>query len=153
HVAGTLALFAEGATIPFIARYRQERTGGLDELQIAAIQKENATLLELEKRRAYILESIYDQGLMTDELKNQIVNSWSLTELEDIYLPFKPKRKTKASVARENGLEPLAGILMKQESGDVEQLAKRFVKGNISTIDEALEGARHIMSEWVSERR
>ncbi|NEN25295.1 RNA-binding transcriptional accessory protein [Cryomorpha ignava] len=153
QVASTLALFAEGATIPFIARYRQERTGGLDEVEIAAIQKENAILLELEKRRAFILESISDQGLMTDELKKQIVNSWSLTELEDLYLPFKPKRKTKASVARENGLEPLAGAIMKQESGNVEQLAKRFVKGNISNVDEALEGARHIMSEWVSERQ
>lgn len=152
-VANTLALFAEGATIPFIARYRQERTGGLDEVQIAAIQKENLSLVEVEKRRAFILESIEEQGLMTEDLKKQIVASWSLAELEDIYLPFKPKRKTKASVARENGLEPLAGMLMKQQLGDVDHLAQRFVKGNISTIDEALEGARHIMSEWVSERR
>lgn len=152
-VANTLALFAEGATIPFIARYRQERTGGLDEVQIAAIQKENLSLVEVEKRRAFILESIEEQGLMTEDLKKQIVASWSLAELEDIYLPFKPKRKTKASVARENGLEPLAGMLMKQQLGDVDHLAQRFVKGNISTVDEALEGARHIMSEWVSERR
>lgn len=153
QIANTLALFADGATIPFIARYRQERTGGLDEVEIANIQKENTRLIEIEKRREFILESISEQGVLTDELKTKITQTWSLTELEDLYLPFKPKRKTKASVARENGLEPLAGAIMKQEIGNPEQIAGRFVKGKIKSTDEALEGARHIISEWVSERQ
>ena len=153
QIANTLALFADGATIPFIARYRQERTGGLDEVEIANIQKENTRLSELEKRKEHILNSIADQGELTDELKAKITQTWSLTELEDLYLPFKPKRKTKASVARENGLEPLAGAIMKQEIGNPEQLAGRFLKGKISSVEEALEGARHIMAEWISERQ
>lgn len=153
QVSNTLSLFADGATIPFIARYRQERTGGLDEVEIAKIQKENTRLSELEKRREHILESISEQGSLTNELKAKIKATWSLTELEDLYLPFKPKRKTKASVARENGLEPLAGAIMKQEIGNPEPLAGRFVKGKIKSTDEALEGARHIMAEWISERQ
>src|SRR5690554_1940804 len=152
QIANTLTLFADGATIPFISRYRQDLTGGLDEIQIEAIEKENTRLIDLEKRRAFILENIQEQGLLTDELKSKINSTWSHTELEDLYLPFKPKRKTKASVARENGLEPLAGVIMKQEPGNLENFARRFVKGNIKSIEEALEGARHIMSEWVSER-
>lgn len=153
QVANTLSLFADGATIPFIARYRQEHTGGLDEVEIGNIQKEHTRLTEIEKRRDFILESIADQNKLTDELKAKIESTWSLTELEDLYLPFKPKRKTKASVARENELEPLAGALMKQEIGNPEKLAGGFVKGKIKSVDEALEGARHIMAEWVSERR
>lgn len=153
QIANTLSLFAGGATIPFIARYRQELTGGLDEVQIEAIEKENSRLLDLEKRRALILANIEEQGALTDELKAKINNTWSLTELEDLYLPYKPKRKTKASVARENGLEPLAGVIMKQESGNLESFARRFIKGNIKTIEEALEGAGHIMAEWMSERQ
>src|SRR5690554_1135627 len=153
QVANTLTLFADGATIPFIARYRQELTGGLDEVQIESIEKENTRLLDLEKRRALILENIEEQGALTDELKSKINNTWSLTELEDLYLPYKPKRKTKASVARENGLEPLAGVIMKQDSGNIESFARRFVKGNVKTVEEALEGAGHIMAEWVSERQ
>lgn len=153
QVENTLALFAEGATIPFIARYRQERTGGLDELQIAAIQKENQIILELEKRREFILTSIRDQGNLTDEIEKKITGSASLTELEDLYLPYKPKRKTKASAAREKGLEPLAGAIMKQEIPNLHNFAQRFVKGDVSSVDEALEGARHIIAEWVSERQ
>ena len=153
QVANTLTLFAGGATIPFIARYRQELTGGLDEVQIEAIEKENTRLLDLEKRRALILANIEEQGALTDELKAKINNTWLLTELEDLYLPYKPKRKTKASVARENGLEPLAGVIMKQESGNLESFAQRFVKGNVKTLEEALEGAGHIMAEWISERQ
>ncbi|MFN2423991.1 MAG: Tex family protein [Cryomorphaceae bacterium] len=153
QVRNTLALFAEGATIPFIARYRQERTGGLDELQIAAIQKENQHFLDLEKRRETILSSIDEQGLLSDELKSKIGAAESLTDLEDLYLPYKPKRKTKASVARDRGLGPLAATLMKQEIGDPEGFARRFVKGEVSNVEEALEGARHIMAEWVSERQ
>ena len=153
QIANTLTLFAGGATIPFIARYRQELTGGLDEVQIEAIEKENTRLVDLEKRRVLILTNIEEQGFLTDELKAKITNTWSLTELEDLYLPYKPKRKTKASVARDNGLEPLAGVIMKQESGNLESFARRFVKGNIKTIEEALEGAGHIMAEWMSERQ
>lgn len=153
QVRHTLALFAEGATIPFIARYRQERTGGLDEVEIAAIQKENQHFLDLEKRRQAILSSIEEQGLLSDELKAKIAAAESLTDLEDLYLPYKPKRKTKASTARERGLEPLAATLMKQEIGDPESFARRFVKGEVTTVEEALEGARHIIAEWVSERR
>ncbi len=153
QIANTLTLFAEGATIPFIARYRQERTGGLDEVEIANIQKENSRLTEIEKRREYILESISEQGAMTDELNVKFAQAWSFTELEDLYLPYKPRRKTKASVARENGLEPLAGAIMKQEIGNPEQLAQRYVKGKIKSTEEALEGAGHIISEWVSERQ
>lgn len=152
-VSQCLALLADGATIPFIARYRQEKTEGLDETQIAAVQKESQQLQELEKRRESILASIMEQGQLTEELKLKIEQSWSLTELEDLYLPFKPKRKTKASAAREKGLEPLAGTLMKQDLSDVESFAQRFVKGEIASVDEALEGARHIMAEWISERQ
>lgn len=153
QIANTLTLFAGGATIPFIARYRQELTGGLDEVEIEAIEKENTRLLDLEKRRALILANIEEQGVLTDELKAKIKNTWSLTELEDLYLPYKPKRKTKASVARDNGLEPLAGVIMKQDSGNLESFARRFIKGNIKTVEEALEGAGHIMAEWMSERQ
>ncbi len=153
QVRNTLALFAEGASIPFIARYRQERTGGLDELQIAAVQKENQHFLDLEKRRETILASIAEQGLLSDELKAKIAAAENLTDLEDLYLPYKPKRKTKASVARERGLEPLAATLMKQEIRDPEDFARRFVKGEVAGIEVALEGARHIMAEWVSERQ
>lgn len=152
-VSQCLALLADGATIPFIARYRQEKTGGLDETQIAAVQKESQQLQDLEKRRESILASIMEQGQLTEELKLKIEQSWSLTELEDLYLPFKPKRKTKASAAREKGLEPLAGTLMKQDLSDVESFAQRFVKGEIASVDEALQGARHIMAEWISERQ
>ena len=153
QVENTLSLFEEGATIPFIARYRQERTGGLDEVQIADIRKENLAVIELEKRREFILSNIREQGNMTDELQRKIEQSSSLTELEDIYLPFKPRRKTKASVARERGLEPLAGAIMKQEMSNLEGYAQRFVKGDVPSVEDALEGARHIIAEWVSERQ
>ncbi len=152
QVENTLRLFDDGATIPFIARYRQEQTGGLDELEIEAIRSENHKLQELAKRREFILSSIDEQGALTDELRQNILSSWSLAELDDLYLPYKSKRKTKATAAREKGLEPLAGALMKQDISNVNQLAQRFVKGDISSLEEALEGARHIMSEWVNER-
>lgn len=153
QVENTLRLFADGATIPFIARYRQEQTGGLNEVDIESIRSENQSLEDVSKRREHILSSIEEQGALTDELRQQITATWSLTALEDIYLPYKPKRKTKASVAREKGLEPLAGALMKQEITDVNQLAKRFVNGDVASTEEALEGAGHIMAEWVNERQ
>jgi uncharacterized protein len=151
QVSQTLRLLDDGATIPFIARYRKEQTGGLDELQLADIQKAYTELQEVEKRRAAILKSLKQQEVLTTELEQKLNNSWTLIALEDIYLPYKPKRKTKASIAREKGLEPLAGTLMKQQLSDVEGFANQFVKGEIKSIDEALEGARHIIAEWMSE--
>jgi uncharacterized protein len=151
QVSQTLRLLDDGATIPFIARYRKEQTGGLDELQLADIQKAYTELQEVEKRRAAILKSLKQQEVLTTELEQKLNNSWTLIALEDIYLPYKPKRKTKASIAREKGLEPLAGTLMKQQLSDVEGFANQFVKGEIKSIDEAIEGARHIIAEWMSE--
>jgi len=153
QVENTLRLFADGSTIPFIARYRQEQTGGLNEVDIEAIRAENQNLEDVTKRRNHIISSIEEQGALTDELRQKLITTWSLTTLEDIYLPYKPKRKTKATAAREKGLEPLAGALMKQEISDVSELAKRFVKGDVVSIEEALEGAGYIIAEWVSERQ
>ncbi|MCZ4408496.1 Tex family protein [Cryomorphaceae bacterium 1068] len=152
NVARTLTLLEGGATIPFISRYRKEMTGGLDEVQIEAIQKSNSQLVEFEKRKKTILEAIADQGKLTDELKESIARARDLNALEDIYLPFKQKRKTKASEAREKGLEVLAAVIMKQDVNDVESTARRFVKGQVKNTEEALEGARYIMAEWMNER-
>jgi len=152
EVENTLSLLQQGATIPFISRYRKERTGGLDEVQIGDIQKENTRIQEFEKRRLSILQSIEEQGLLSDELKQNIQSARDLNALEDLYLPFKQKRKTKASEAREKGLEALAAIIMKQDANDVESVAKRFVKGQVKNTEEALEGARYIMAEWMNER-
>ncbi len=152
QVTNTLQLLDEGATVPFISRYRKEVTGSLDEVQVQEIQQEYKRLQEVEKRRESIIESIREQGKLTDELEQKLRASWNLTELEDLYLPYKQKRKTRASVAREKGLEPLAGSLMKQQINDVEGLAQRFVKGEVESVEDALAGARDIMAEWVSER-
>ena len=150
-VANTLKLLAEGATIPFISRYRKEATGGLDEVQIAAIDTAHKKLVELEKRKETIVATIEEQGKMTDELSARIAKCMDATELEDIYLPYKPKRRTRAEVARTKGLEPLAKMLMAQNGGGVESMAMRFVKGEVRSADEALQGARDIIAEWVSE--
>ena len=152
QIGSTLKLLGEGASIPFIARYRKEVTGGLDELQIESIREQQQAILELDKRKDSILESIEQQGLLSPELKLSIERCFNLKELEDLYLPFKPKRKTKASVAREKGLEPLAGTLMKQEITNPLDFAMRFVKGEVKSVEEAIEGAQHIMAEWMSER-
>jgi uncharacterized protein len=152
QVQNTLQLFAEGATIPFIARYRKERTGSLDELQIQQIQEKADYFEKLHQRKEHILKAINEQGLLDDELKHKIENTWDLNELEDLYLPFKPKRKTKASIARDLGLEPLAGSLMKQDHRDPEALAASFVKGKLTSVEDALSGARAIMAEWMNER-
>ena len=128
-VANTLRLLAEGATIPFISRYRKEVTGGLDEVQIAAIDTAHRKLIELEKRKETIQGTIEEQGKLTDELRSRIERCMDATELEDIYLPYKPKRRTRAEVARGKGLEPLAKMLMAQNSNGVEAMAMRFVKG------------------------
>ena len=150
-VANTLKLLAEGATIPFISRYRKEATGGLDEVQIAAIDTAYTKLQELQKRKETILATIEEQGKLTDELNSRIVKCMDATELEDIYLPYKPKRRTRAEVARTKGLDPLAKMLMAQSGGGVESMALRFVKGEVKDVDEALQGARDIIAEWVSE--
>ncbi|MDP4826418.1 MAG: RNA-binding transcriptional accessory protein [Flavobacteriales bacterium] len=152
QIEATLHLLQDGATIPFIARYRKEATSGLDEVQIAGIKEQHDKLEELKKRKISILETIREQGFLTTELEKRIEETWDGAVLEDIYLPYKPKRKTKASVAREKGLEPLAGVFMKQELTDPEGYAMRFVKGEVHTVEEAIEGACHIMAEWMSER-
>ncbi len=151
QVANTLKLLSDGATVPFISRYRKEMTGGLSEVDIQEIQLQFEKLTELEKRKESVLKSIDEQGKLTPELKKRIDGCVTLTEVEDIYLPYKPKRRTRAEVAREKGLEPLAKILMCQLNNDVESKALPFVKGEVKDVDEALQGARDIIAEWVSE--
>ena len=153
QVEKTIELLEQGATIPFIARYRKEMTGNLNEVQIAAIRDMLIKLKEIDKRREAILQSIDEQGKLTPELRAQIEKAESLTELEDIYLPYKPKRKTRASVAIEKGLQPLADELRKQYKCSVEQLAEQYVNDEkgVSSIDDALAGARDIIAEQVSE--
>ena len=151
QVENTILLLNEGCTIPFIARYRKERTGSLDEVQIAAISEQYAKMQELTKRKDTICKTIEEQGKLTADLKRKIEATWDATELEDIYLPFKPKRRTKAQIARENGLEPLATILLLQREQQPEAVAKRFLKGDIKSVDEALAGAKGIIAETISE--
>ena len=150
-VAKTLDLLDEGATIPFISRYRKEATGGLDEIQIGEIKQQYTKLQELSKRKETILNSIEEQGKLTPELKERIENSWDSTELEDIYLPYKPKKQTRAEIARKKGLEPLAKILMTQNERDIYGKAERFVNKDVNNAEEALQGARDIIAEWVNE--
>ena len=150
-VDNTLALLDDGCTIPFISRYRKERTGGLDEVQITRIADMNEKLKELVKRKETIIKTITEQGKMTDELQKRIDDCWDSTELEDIYLPFRPKRRTRASVAKEQGLEPLATLLLMQREPNPKQAAQRFVKGDVSDVDAALKGAQDIIAEMVSE--
>lgn len=147
QVEATLKLLDEGCTIPFIARYRKERTGNLDEVQITRISELNAQLKELEKRKATILKTIAEQEKLTPELERRIRNCWNATELEDIYLPFKPRRRTRAQVAREQGLEPLATILLLQREANPAQAAKRFVKGDVADVEAALAGAKDIIAD------
>lgn len=152
NVENTLEMLNEGCTIPFIARYRKERTGGLDEVQIGNISEWNIRLTEMSKRKETICKTIEEQGKMTDELKTRIDNCWNATELEDIYLPYKPKRRTRAQVAREQGLEPLANVLMLQRERDPQAAAKRFVNGDsITSTEQALQGAKDIIAENISE--
>jgi uncharacterized protein len=150
-IAKTLDLLDEGATIPFISRYRKEVTGGLDEVQIGEINRLYAKFRELSKRKETILNSIEEQGKLTPELKARIENTWDGTELEDIYLPYKPKKQTRAEVARKKGLEPLADILMAQNERDVYGKAERFINKEVSNAEEALQGARDIIAERVNE--
>ena len=150
-IENCIQLLEEGATIPFISRYRKEATGGLDEVQIAQVKSLHEKYKELEKRKEFILKSIAEQEKLTPELNTTIEECWDVTELEDIYLPFKPKRQTRAEMARKKGLEPLAGWLMAQHRGPVEPKAAEFVKEEVVTADEALKGARDIIAEWVNE--
>ena len=152
NVAGTLTLLDEGCTIPFISRYRKERTGALDEVQIAAISDEYERLKEIQKRKDTVLKTIADQGKLTTELEQRISQCWDATELEDIYLPFKPRRRTRAQVAREQGLEPLAQLILLQREPSPEQAARRFMENEaISTPADALKGAMDIIAETISE--
>ena len=150
-VGNTLSLLEEGCTIPFISRYRKERTGALDEVQIAAISDENERLKEIQKRKETVIKTITDQEKMTPELQKRIEQCWDSTELEDIYLPFKPRRRTRAQVAREQGLEPLAQILMLQRERDPERAAQAFIKGDVKDAETAIKGAQDIIAEMVSE--
>jgi uncharacterized protein len=150
-ITNTLKLLDEGCTIPFIARYRKEATGGLDEVQIAAISEQNERLKEISKRKETVIKTITDLGKMTPELQKRIDQCWDSTELEDIYLPYKPKRRTRAQVAREQGLEPLATILLLQRERDPEHAALPFVVGDVADVDTALKGAQDIIAEMVSE--
>ena len=150
-VENTLKLLDEGCTIPFISRYRKERTGGLDEVQIAQISDLNDKMKEMTKRKETIVSTISEQGKMTAELRKRIDECWSATELEDIYLPYKPKRRTRAQVAREQGLEPLANIIMMQREQFPERAAERFVKGDVKDVAAALKGAQDIIAENISE--
>lgn len=151
QVEATINLLTSGATIPFISRYRKEATGGLNEVQVAQVKEQNDKLEELVHRRDYIITTIEEQGKLTDELKKRIETCWDATLLEDMYLPFKPKRKTRAEVARKKGLEPLADMLMLQPFKQPETVAKAFVKGEVANTDEALQGARDIIAERVNE--
>jgi uncharacterized protein len=151
NVENTINLLNEGATIPFISRYRKEATGGLDEVAIANIAEQNNKLLELQKRKEFILKTITEQEKLTPELEKKIKDSWDSTELEDIYLPFKPKRQTRAEIARKRGLEPLAQWLMLQQNDSPQKTAEKFVKEDVTDTETALKGACDIIAEWVNE--
>ena len=152
NINSTIQLLNEDCTIPFISRYRKEATGNLDEVQIGEIVKYKEQFEALEKRKQAILKALEEQDVLTEELKQKIEQTQDLTTLEDLYLPYKKKRKTKAETARKNGLEPLAKIIMSQKANDIESIAYKYVKGDIKSADEALEGARHIIAEWINER-
>ena len=151
QVAATIALLDEKATIPFIARYRKEKTGSLDEVQIAGIQQEYTRLQDLSDRKQTVLSTIESQGKLTDDLRRRIEDCWNSTELEDIYLPYKPRRKTRADIAAEKGLTPLAEDLFKQTVANPEQIAKRYLNENVKDITEALQGARDIIAQRIAE--
>ncbi|HDP75662.1 MAG TPA: RNA-binding transcriptional accessory protein [Bacteroidales bacterium] len=150
-VANTIKLLDEGATIPFISRYRKEMTGNLDETQITTIRDLSAKYVELDKRKETILSTIEAQGKLTDELRARIVACYNATELEDIYLPYKPKRRTKATIAKEKGLEPLALLIFKQQGRNILAKAETFINDKVADANEALAGARDIVAEWISE--
>ena len=151
NVEGVISLLDEGCTIPFISRYRKEKTGGMDEVQITEISQRYEKLKELQHRKETIIKTITDQEKMTPELEKRIADCWDSTALEDIYLPFKPKRRTRAQIAREQGLEPLAQIILFQRENNLERLAPRFVKEGLKNMNAAIKGAQDIIAEMVSE--
>ncbi len=151
QVQGTVRLLREGATIPFISRYRKEATGSLDEVQVAAIREQLERLTELEARKHTVLETIESQGALTPELRRQIDECWDPTSLEDLYLPYRPKRRTRATIARERGLEPLADLLQAQQCRNLAEQARRFVSAEVPTPDAAVAGACDIVAERISE--
>ena len=150
-VTNTLALLDEGCTIPFISRYRKEKTGGLDEVQIANISQWKDKLTELAKRKETICKTIDELGKLTPELKSRIDNTWDSTTLEDIYLPYKPKRRTRAQVARQQGLEPLAQTILLQREPNPQNVARAYVKGDVKDVEAAIKGAQDIIAETISE--
>ncbi|MGN6567176.1 MAG: Tex-like N-terminal domain-containing protein, partial [Flavipsychrobacter sp.] len=149
QVAAVLQLLNEGATIPFIARYRKDKTGALDEVEIQKIEDEAKFQKEFSERKAFIEKTITEQGKMTEALQDKLNKATSIAALEDIYLPYKPKRKTKAQTARENGLEPLALKIFEQEQFDLQGEAVNYINDNVKTADEALQGARDIIAEMI----
>jgi uncharacterized protein len=151
QIENTLKLFSEGCTIPFIARYRKDQTGNMDEIQISELQNHNQKLSELIKRKRTILESITEQGLLTETLKNKIESEWDSNKLEDIYLPYKPKRRTKAGIAKENGLEPFAKMILHHRSLNPDSDAVKYINKNYPDSTSVLQGARDILAEWISE--
>ncbi|MDD4645035.1 MAG: Tex family protein [Bacteroidales bacterium] len=151
QVRNTLHLFEEAATIPFISRYRKEKTGSLDEVALMAIKKQSEKLVEMDDRRHTIIETITGLGLLTPELESKINKATSVTELEDLYLPYKPKKKTRGTKAKEKGLEPLARVIMEQRDGDPVREAGKFLSDEVESEDEALAGARDIVAEWINE--
>ena len=151
-IQNTVELLNQDCTVPFISRYRKEKTGDLDEVQIATILKYKSQFEDLEKRKTSILKSLQEQEVLTDELKLKVKATNDITSLEDLYLPFKKKRKTKAETARKNGLEPLAKIIMSQRANNIEQIATKYLNDTIKNEEDALEGARFIIAEWINER-
>ena len=151
QVENTVQLLEGGATIPFISRYRKEATGGMDEVQVAAVKDEHERLLEVQHRREFITNAITEQGKMTPELQARLADCWDATVLEDIYLPFKPKRKTRAEVARRLGLEPLADLLQTKPYEDPVRAARRFLTAEVPDEEAALQGARDILAERINE--
>ncbi|WP_250435664.1 Tex family protein [Hanstruepera flava] len=151
-VKNTINLLNDACTVPFISRYRKEATGNLDEVQIGDIVKYKELFEALEKRKAAILKALEEQDVLTSELEQKVNETQDITTLEDIYLPYKKSRKTKADIAKANGLEPLAKIIMSQNAHDIESIAYKYVKDAVGSVDDALEGARHIIAEWINER-
>jgi uncharacterized protein len=151
QVENTIRLLGDGATVPFISRYRKEMTGSLDEVQLLHIKNEYDRLTELDARREAIIKSITEQEKMTEYLMQKITSAETMAELEDIYLPYRPKRRTRATVAREKGLEPLAEIIFKQAESDPSHKAEEFLSGDVKSVDEALAGAKDIVAEWINE--
>lgn len=151
NIEATLKLLSEECTIPFISRYRKDQTGNLDEVVIEQIAKLSKQYDEIVKRKESILKTIEEQGQLSPELKKKITESFDLQEIEDLYLPYKKKKKTRADVARENGLEPLANLILAQKNDDVDFLSTQFINKNVPNEEEALQGARDIVAEWINE--